>query len=287
LSTDAALLFADACELGTPAAFDAILAVVRERTGADFTRYRLSTVTRRVCNRMISVGAVNYDDYLRLLRADEHEAQHLLERLTIKVSRFYRNAVTFDALRTGVLPALAKLRGSAPIRIWSAGCGQGEEPYTLAMLLDDAGTPGNIEATDLDPRALHAARIARYPVAALGELPTPLRARYCADDGDWITVGSEVRTRVRFSLHDLTSDAAPPGPERFDLICCRNVLIYLDRAHQERALQRLCDGLCAGGYLCLGEAEWPLPSLADRLAPLEHRTRLFRAVPAAAAWSNR
>lgn len=288
MSTDGVLLNCETRDFGTAGTFDAILAVVRERTGADFTRYRVSTVTRRVLNRMISVGARTYDDYLRLLRDDEREALRLLERVTIKVSRFYRNTVTFDALRASVLPELAKMRGGAPLRVWSAGCGHGEEPYTLAMLLDDAGAQGDIEATDLDPHALHTARIGHYPAGALAELPAPLRERYCHDDGDSVTVSAALRARVRFSLHDLTSDAPAPGTEQFDLICCRNVLIYLDRAHQERALQRVYERLCAGGYLCLGEAEWPLPSLAGRLAPLEHRTRLFRAVPVpAAAWSKR
>ena len=168
---------------GTAVAFDSILSLLRERTGADLTRYRASTVTRRVLNRMIAVGARTFDDYLLLLGADAAEATHLLDRVTIKVSR-YRNAAVFEALRTLVLPEISRLRAGAPLRVWSAGCGRGEEAYTLAMLLDEAGIDGTIDATDLDPRALRAALDARYSAAAFAELPAALRDRYCEPSGE-------------------------------------------------------------------------------------------------------
>ncbi len=261
------------------AAFHAILDVLRARTGIDFSRYRPATVRRRVLNRMISAHAETFEDYLHVLRAHEGEAGNLLERVTIKVSRFYRNAVTFDALRAQVIPELAAQAAGRPLRIWSAGCGCGEEPYTLAMLLEEANVPGRIEATDVDARALHLAQEARYAPALLTELPKTLADRYLESRGETCTVIPALRDRVHFSFHDLTSDMIPSRLHPpFDLVCCRNVLIYFDRVVQERALGQVRRAVRSGGFLCLGEAEWPSPVLATGLQALDHRTRIFRAL---------
>lgn len=263
---------------GDPA-FAAVLQVVRERTGVDFTRYRPPTVMRRLVNRMLSAGEVELSAYLERLRADSGEASRLLERLTIKVSRFYRNAATFDALRSAVIPELRAARGR--LRVWSAGCGQGEEAYTIAMLLEEAGAEGVVEASDVDPCALRAAEAGRYPQQAFSELPSELLERYCQRIGPDYEVAAALRRRVRFSWCDLTSgQPASQGPG-FDLICCRNVLIYFERKFQDRAFSLLAAELGPGGYLCLGEAEWPPSAAAGSLQGLGGDTHVFRAVGAA------
>src|SRR5690606_3832764 len=156
----------------------AILDVLRLRTGCDFSRYRRATMHRRIRNRMIALGIASLPEYLARIEDAEDEALPLLERLTIKVSRFYRNRATFALLRTHVLPHLARDRGGAPLRMWSAGCGCGEEAYSLAMLLEEAALPGFVVASDIDPAALGAARAAAYPAEALAELPPELRERF-------------------------------------------------------------------------------------------------------------
>lgn len=260
-------------------ALDAILALLRERTGIDFASYRRATIARRTVNRMISVGARTFEQYLKMLRGHEDETCFLLERLTIKVSRFYRNAATFDVLRREVIPSLAQAAGDGPVRAWSIGCGQGEEPYTLAMLFDEAGLASTICASDIDPRALAMAARGRYSPASLTELPGELREQYFDLVDGHYDLDPKLRTRVDFVLHDITSDRLPMPATCFDLICCRNVLIYVDRRVQERALQRIRGALRPGGFLCLGEAEWPLPAIAATVRPLAHATRLFRAYP--------
>ena len=114
-------------QAGVPAiddpAFGEILQLLRERTGTDFASYRLPTVARRTVNRMISVGAVTYADYLHLLRQREGEAARLLEHVTIKVSRFYRHAPTFETLRREVVPELVRQADGRTITAWSVGCG--------------------------------------------------------------------------------------------------------------------------------------------------------------------
>lgn len=254
----------------------AILEVLRQRTGTDFSCYRPATIARRVRNRMLSVGIDCCGRYLERLRTDAGEAMLLLGRITIKVSRFYRNAATFDRLRADVFPELAGRAGVQPLRVWSAGCGCGEEAYTLAMLLEEAGLPGQVHATDIDPAALAVARAGLYGSAAVEELPVELGQRFLTRVGaDQYQVVAPVRARVRFSHHDLS--VAGPVAAPVDLLCCRNVLIYFDRPVQQQALWRLRTALAPGGFLCLGEAEWPMPDLAATLEPLGHNARIFRA----------
>lgn len=247
----------------------------------DFSGYRPATVERRIRSRMISLGLTSFMDYLALLRSCRSEPLRLIERITIKVSRFYRHAPAFDCLRERVLPQLARQRGGAPVRIWSLGTGAGEEAYTLAMLLDEAGVPGTVEACDVDPAACEIARIGIYPSSALVELPPELAERYLEPSGTLRHPGFQVRDtlrpRVRFSVYDATRPGPPPGEGCFDLIACRNLLIYLQLAAQEQVLRHLRNALAEEGFLCLGEAEWPTPAVLGTLEPLPHRTRLFQA----------
>jgi len=256
-----------------------MLAVVRSRTGVDFASYREPTLDRRILNRMATLGIARHDEYLELLERSEAEAGRLLERITIKVSRFYRHGPTFDLLRGQVMPRLAAL--GRPVRTWSAGCGRGEEAYTLAMLLDEASIEGSVEATDIDPRALEWALGGVYAAEAAAELPQELRERYldCASGRrkPALRVRARLRERVRFSLGDLGAPRAAAARAPFDLVCCRNVLIYWLPEVQARLLAAVRAALAPGGYLCLGEAEWPPPTAAAGLEPLTPSGRVFRA----------
>lgn len=260
-------------------ALEAILAVLRSRTGIDFSRYRSATVRRRIHNRMLSIGAESLQEYRARLEACDEEAGSLLERVAIKVSRFYRNRASFDLLRARVLPALAA-RGKA-LHVWCAGCGCGEEAYSLAMLLEEAGVEGTVEATDIDPAALEAARRGQYAPEAAAELPDGLAARHLEEVHEgrkrMLRAGAALRGRVRFARHDLLGGA--PGRERFDLVSCRNVLIYLQAPVRDQAFATLRGALAPRGFLFLGEAEWPPEPVAATLECLGHGARLFAARP--------
>ncbi len=264
------------------AAIGEILSVVHARTGIDFSAYRARTLHRRILNRMVCVGLDSLERYLEMVTSCELETLRLLERVTIKVSRFYRNAATFDCLRQRVIPELAHAKRGKPLRVWSAGCGCGEEAWTYAMLLDEAGVPGSIEATDIDPSALARGLAGIYPASACTELPAELAMRYLepVSEGaqDSYKVREFLRERVRFSRYDVTAPAAPPGGGGFDIVSCRNVLIYLQRETHERIMRGLYQSLNDGGVLCLGEAEWPPPAILSMLQSLGRHTRLFRAV---------
>jgi chemotaxis methyl-accepting protein methylase len=216
--------------------------------------------------------------YRKLLSDDPAEMERLLAVLTIKVSRFYRDAPVFDALRTSVLPELRRLARPGPLRVWSAGCACGEEPYTLALLTESSVS---IDATDVDETALAAARAGWYAPSALAELPLDLAGKL----GDWtsvdraaVVVDARLRKRVRFAWHDVSNPSTPPPGGPYHLICCRNVLIYFTQETQRTAMAVLIDNLLPGGVLCLGEAEWPVGDAAGRLEVIDRRAKLFRKV---------
>lgn len=254
-----------------------ILRVIRETAGVDFSGYRPLTVERRIRNRMMALGISELAQYHLLLCDSTEEVQLLIARLTIKVSRFYRNPLVFDAIRSDIVPKLGEL--GRPVRVWSAGCGRGEEAYTLAMLMEQAGVPGEIIATDIDPLAILAAREAVFDEAAIADLPTSLTTRFLKParrrSQTIYTVDQSVRTRVAFEHGDLTAPA-PATTAPFDLVCCRNLLIYWNPTVQRSIFGHLLSRIREGGWLCLGEAEWPERASLSRLDVVAARLRLFR-----------
>jgi chemotaxis methyl-accepting protein methylase len=241
-------------------------------------------IERRIRSRMIMLGVHCFEHYLAVLRSSANEVMRLIERLTIKVSRFYRYPPAFDCVRDVVLPSLAQQREGAPIRIWSIGTGGGEEAYTLAMLLEAGGYAGTIEASDLDPGACAAARAGIYPGSALRDLPEGLAQRYLrplpGGPEPRFAVCDELRDLVRLSVYDVTRPGLSPGEGCFDLVMCRNLLIYLEQTTQEKALRHMRNAVSEKGFLCLGEAEWPAPALVRTLDVVHQRARVIRAMSA-------
>jgi chemotaxis methyl-accepting protein methylase len=211
-------------------------------------------------------GVHTYEDYGAILDRDAHEYQELLDALTINVTKFFRNVETWNALRP-YLDALARSRPS--FRVWSAGCASGEEPYTIAVVLAEAGAQGLIDATDVDRLSLERTRQAKYPDAAFSEMPANLRRRYFRDGQPL----EPVRELVRVRAHDLMREP-PPNPP-YDLIVCRNVVIYFERKAQERLFQVFVDALAPGGVLLLGKVETLFGPARERLTLVDPRERIY------------
>jgi chemotaxis protein methyltransferase CheR len=185
--------------------------------------------------------------------------QVLLEHAVVRETSFWRHPEAFAALRRLLLDR------PGPLRLWSAGCASGEEPYSLALALLEAGREGRgdeILATDVSARALDAAREATYGRWALRRLPPGL-AGWFAGEGDRARLDPRARAPVRFARHNLVQD---PPPGTFDLVACRNVLIYFEPEVARAALGRLLEAVAPGGFLLLGPVELPL---ATGLAELE------------------
>lgn len=236
-----------------------IFAQVSLRTGHDFSKYRRSTVLRRIARRMQVTRSDDLQAYYEFLRANVDEAQSLLNDMLISVTTFFRDAEVFELLRTSIVPQL--FTGKDPhrqIRIWVPGCATGEEAYTIAiLLLEEANEqqirpPIQVFGSDLDSRALATAREGRYPTAIEVDVNQERLRRFFIREADHYRVRQDLRDIVLFANHSLLKD---PPFSRIDLVSCRNVLIYLDHEVQQQVLNALYYALNGGGYLLLGPSE--------------------------------
>ena len=222
-----------------------------------------------------------FAEYGALLDRDPAEYDQLLDALTINVTKFYRNAETWDTLIKSYLPDLWQARKGA-LRVWSAGCASGEEPYTLAVVLAEtarlAGTPDalgqcRVDATDVDRVSLERTRAAEFPEPAFSEMPAALVRRYFSQETPRRPI-DPLRRMVRVQRHDLTRE--PPPSSAYDLIVCRNVLIYFDRVTQERLFSAFVAALVPQGLLVLGKVETLFGAARERLVLLDPRERIYR-----------
>jgi two-component system, chemotaxis family, CheB/CheR fusion protein len=265
-----------------------VLAHLRVRTGHDFSKYKQSTVLRRIARRMQVTRTDELKDYYDFLRENAEEAQALLADLLISVTTFFRDPEAFETLAKTALPNLFRDKDpSEPIRVWVCGCATGEEAYTLAMLLlEEAGRhefrpPIQIFGSDLDARALATAREGRYPAAIETDVNEERLRRFFTQEGDRYRVRQEVRDTVLFAVHDLLKD---PPFSHVDLISCRNVLIYLDRELQEQVCNTFHYALNPASYLFVGSSETSehpagLFRLLDRSARIYQSTAQAGAKP--------
>jgi chemotaxis protein methyltransferase CheR len=246
--------------------------LVQRESWIHLTDSKHTLLENRLSRRLRTLGMPDFEDYLRLLESHEasDEIVHLLDAVSTNETRFFRELRHFALLEDSLLATWAAEadRGERErvLRVWSAGCATGEEPASLAMVILARFPPGSgwtvdVLATDLSSRALETARAGRYPLARAKEIPprhlTAFMLRGTGEQRQWMKVGPEVRGVVRFLRHNLARDPYPAG--RFDLIFCRNVLIYLDGAAQLEVVRRFLGCLGASGLLFLGHAE----TLAD------------------------
>jgi chemotaxis protein methyltransferase CheR len=211
--------------------------------------------------------------YLSRLDTPAHAParQPLIERLAIGTTWFLREPAGLGAL----VAALVQEYGvGSQVRLWSAGCSTGQEPYGLAMALCEAGLRPRILATDINQEALRTAAAACYPTRALGGLPAAWQERYTvAESGDQVRLRPSLTALVRFAEHNLvTSTLPPPGWEAVDAVVCRNVLLYFDRAQAVEVVRGLSACCRPGGYVLLSAAEQPLAWMTDALSPYAQKT---------------
>ncbi len=260
-----------------------IFTLLRVRTGHDFTNYKRPTLMRRLRRRLIVRELAKLSDYIRVLRDVPDEPEALLRELLISVTNFFRDASVWKMVEDVVVPSL--FRGKTAenhVRVWVPGCATGEEAYSIAMLLADAAAqlaaPPEIQifATDLDEKAVANARNGLYTAAEIADIPPDRLRRYFQKDDDLYQVRRELRDLVLFANHNLIKD---PPFSHLDFVSCRNVLIYLNRAAQERTIEVLHFALEPGGYLLLGTAESVEGS--NFFATVDKENHLFqsRAVP--------
>ncbi len=234
------------------------------RTGIQLGEGKRYFVDRRVAERMSIGGVGSLRGYLTKLRHDDAggtELQQLINALTVNETYFYREEYQLRALSDEIMPELAERRSGAPLRIWSLPCSTGEEPYSIALHLI-ANWPGletidvEIVGSDIDTRVLARARAGLYDARAVQHLPPAILMRHFTRVGENWRISEELRAAVRFTSANL-SDSAQMRRHRgtFDVIFCRNLLIYFDDVSRRAATEAIYDALRPGGFVCLGHSE--------------------------------
>ena len=263
---------------GDEAALRETLAFLRARTSHDFTYYKRATIVRRISRRMQINGITNLPDYVGFLRTHPGEAGALLQDLLISVTNFFRDRDTFAVLERDIIPTLFAGKGPEDtVRVWCAACATGEEPYSMAMLLvEHARTldhpPGiQVFACDLDGEAIQQARAGVYALSIAADVSEERLARFFVKDARGYRVRRELREIVLFAEHDLLKDAPF---SKLDLASCRNLLIYLNREAQDRALEIFHFALRPEGKLFLGNSE-SVPEENDLFQTLDKKHRFY------------
>jgi two-component system CheB/CheR fusion protein len=255
-----------------------IYRALRTAVGHDFSRYKDKTFIRRIVRRAQLLRLPSVDDYPGCMENDADEARLLFRDLLIGVTGFFRDREAFEILAESVVPALFEAVGDGPMRIWVPGCATGEEAYSIAILLREqaervghADSKIQIFATDIDERALAAARLGRYPRAALADM-SPERMRFFTSENGVYRIVKELREMCVFSVHSVIKD---PPFSRIDLISCRNLLIYFNASLQAQLLPIFHYALRPGGHLFLGSSE-NVSQAPGLFSPLHRKYRIFQ-----------
>jgi two-component system CheB/CheR fusion protein len=258
-----------------------IFVLVRAQTGHDFSHYKPSTIGRRIERRMAVHQIATIENYVNYLQRVPGEVDSLFRDLLIGVTNFFRDPEAFLVFRQRVIPQiLARKQEGEVIRVWSAGCSTGEEAYSLAMLLVEEMQEHSkncvvqIFATDLDGRAITMARAGLYPASIANDLTPERLARFFTveADGGAYRIHKGIRDMVIFSVQDLIKD---PPFSKLDLLCCRNVMIYMS-AHLQRQLIPLFHyALNPGGTLFLGTSE-TVGDSGNLFTPLDVKQKIYQ-----------
>ncbi len=268
---------------------DEILTIIKQKKGIDLSRYRRHTVERRISNRMARLQAADPETYLELLKSDPHECDSLVNNIGINVSSFFRNPVVFEIIEQSVLPLIItrkRASNSREIRIWSIGCAAGEEAYSVAILVHQAFEKEQgswkpyIFATDMDSDALEKAGTGIYQRQSLATTKLGILDKYFISKGSMYEVCPFIKDIVHFSLDDCTSFRTIAPAESvfgsFDMVLCRNVLIYFSKELQKNVFDKLYKAIGPRGYLILGDSESLSWEIESKFEATDGRNRIFQ-----------
>ncbi len=226
--------------------------LVGQLVGIDLNEYKSQQMDRRIYSLMQSWEIQDYDRYLEVLKTDPQKYKEFVKKLTINVSEFFRNPERFEELWRNILPELLKVRSK--LRIWSAGCSNGAEPYSVAIIIRELGVADRVEifGTDIDQAILAKAREGVYEFNDLKNLPPELTLKYFRIEKNRFYLNEDIKNMVDFLNHNLLKD---PFLSKFDLIICRNVVIYFTEEAKKVLYRKFYDSLNPGGFLLVGGTE--------------------------------
>lgn len=255
-----------------------IIDYLKKRRGYSFIGFRKEFIKGRIASRMQEKNFCRTDLYLEYLSRDKDELERLIKELMIPVSSFFRNPAIFEIIFQYILPlqiANKKYNRDSHFRFWSAGCSRGEEAYSIAIILKELFKHKNTDfiiesfATDIDKKALEFAEKAVYSYDSIKNSRFEWVRQYFEKEKDCFNIKPDVKKTVLFSYHDLRNEKSIVPPEsifgHFDLVFCRNVLIYYDKKTQHQIIANLLKSMSPGGYLVLGETESVLPEYQESI----------------------
>lgn len=224
----------------------------RSLSKIDLSAYKRPQMERRINSFMRTANAPDYAAFVKLLQTDRNLYQRFIEHLTINVSEFFRNKNHWDILEQQIIPML--LSEKKTLRLWSAGCSTGEEPYSLAILMKEKfpGKQERIQATDIDEEVLAKAKMGLYNPKSIESVEPRVKEKYFQPEGGFFRIKDEIKKEVQFGQHDLLKDSYP---DNIDLILCRNVVIYFTEETKERLYRKFVAALRPGGIMFIGSTE--------------------------------
>ncbi|WP_433742850.1 CheR family methyltransferase [Falsibacillus pallidus] len=225
---------------------------IKNKSGIDLSLYKEAQMKRRLTSLYERKGYASFLNYYEAMLKDDLLFNEFLDRMTINVSEFYRNAARWFVLENKILPRL--LSENTSLKIWSAACSTGEEPYTLAMILSKFMPLSKISilATDIDRNAIQRAKMGVYPERSLNEVPSEMKKKFFQKEGSFYKISEDIKKTVEFKSHNLLAD---PFPQQMDLIVCRNVLIYFTEEAKTEIYQNFSNSLKREGTLFVGSTE--------------------------------
>ena len=259
--------------------FEALKKMVLKRLGLDCNYYRDSYLRRRINLRMKNYGLNSYWDYMKLLRDNEDEWPLLIKDLTVNYTSFFRDLDVFFYFKTRILPTL--LNNKRIIRILSAGCSSGEEPYTISMVINDVLKSGinkyliSIYAIDIDDYALKKAIIGEYEERTVAKISRTYLQRYFTKINGKYKINQCVRRLVHFKNMDLTQGIKY---QNLDVIFCRNTFIYFSMEAQNKICMDFYEALNCNGYLIIGKTEILPEKVADKFVCIDNERRVFQKI---------
>ncbi len=267
--------------------FQKVFMLILAETGHDFSHYKRNTIQRRIARRLAVHQIENLDRYVRFLQENPEEVKILAREMLITVTNFFRDREAFEKLQGQVIaPLVAQKAPDSSFRIWVAGCATGEEAYSIAMMLYEEITRSEkrfsvqIFATDIDEESIETARHGQYSKSIAGDISPARLKRFFTEENNHYKIKSMIREMVVFTKHNVTKDSPF---SRLDLLCCRNVLIYMDATLQKKLIPMFHYTLNPGGFLFLGESE-SVGSYSDLFTPVDARHKIFRRKPLQAGY---
>jgi chemotaxis protein methyltransferase CheR len=242
----------------TDVEFERYRDLIYNESGINFTKTNRSILESRLKERLRNTPGVTLTSYFATISQNKEELKNFLDSVTTNLTRFFRNQAHFDALTHHVVPELMNIKkasGNTTIKIWSAGCSTGEEPYTIAMLLSEILPPlwkFEIVASDISLKCLMTGKEGFYADNRVEGIPGDYLKKYFAKVPGGYKINADIMSKIRFDYHNLKNDS---GQRNLDIVFCRNVIIYFDEITQNGVVNRFWDSMASKSFLFIGHSE--------------------------------